>query len=75
MTTETPDDILCAVCGLKMILKQTLAAASSSREQRFYQCEPCGIGEWRVIGPKGGGDAGESGSYAPAHTLRPLRVR
>jgi hypothetical protein len=54
MTTETPDDIPCAVCGLKMILKQTLAAESGSREQRFYQCEPCGVSEWRVIEPTGG---------------------
>jgi hypothetical protein len=59
MTTESPDDILCAVCGLQMILKQTVAAEAGAREQRFYQCEPCGIGEWRVVASNGG-NAGDS---------------
>jgi hypothetical protein len=61
MTTEKADDMPCAVCGLEMTLKQTVAAASGAREQRFYQCAPCGIGEWRVVDPTGG-RAGESSS-------------
>jgi hypothetical protein len=58
---EKPNEIPCVVCRLKMSLKQTVAAAAGAREQRFYQCEPCGIGEWRVTALNGG-NAGERSS-------------
>jgi ATP dependent DNA ligase domain len=48
-------DRACGICGLPMLVKETIMGRSAAREVSYFWCERCRIGGWETVEPNRSG--------------------